>query len=236
MRRTTLLLIAVLLGAGLTAGTVTLASSGEESSGTTERSTQRTADRGHHRAGHGRGLHRTFKRMVLKSLAGRLGVEPRALRVAVREVAREQWAARLAQAGLSKDEIAALKACHRRGHRGHARARARAARDARRGACDRAAARAAREKLRSAPDPDLAALKGEVAAALATKLSVAEEKLLEAVRAELVQRLDQGVAIGLLTPQLRDQALGCFDTPATCDLRALHRGARPHGGRHHRRG
>lgn len=232
MRRITLLAIAVLCGAGLTAGTVTLASSGEGDRAAERR--QGTAPkRGAHRPGHGRGLHRAIKRMVLKSLAGRLDVEPRALRLALRKVARERWAARLEQAGLSTSEIAALKACHRHAHRrAHRRAGAPARSRATRSACDRAAARSARRKLQAAPDPDLAAIKNDAAAALAAELSVPEDKLLEAVRAELVQRLDQGVGIGLLTSEVRDQALACFDTPATCDLRALHRSARMHGRQH----
>ena len=243
MRRPLVILIALLATTGLAAGTVTLASAGGDHSSRARDGATRSHERAPgHRRGDRRdgGLHRMVVLMVTKSLAGRLGVEPAALRKAAREIGREQWAARLEAAGLSESEIAVLKACHRRGHGRDGRHRRatksrRAARTARRGApCDRDAARAAMKKLSAAPEPDLAALKTELAAALAAKLSLTPEKVLEATRAELVQRLDQAVALNFVTAKGRELAVACFDAPASCDLKALEREVRFHARRHHR--
>ena len=80
---------------------------------------------------------------------------------------------------------------------------------------DRASARA---KFRSG---DLAGLKADLAAHLAGELGTSEQAVLDAVRAELVDKLAKAVSFGVLTERGRDLALGCFDTPADCDLAAV---------------
>jgi hypothetical protein len=88
-------------------------------------------------------------------------------------------------------------------------------------------------------EPDLAALKTELAASLATKLGTTPKEILTAVRAELDARLTQAVAAGWVTQKGHDLALACFDAPATCDLKALRAEVRffghkqQHGHRHH---
>ncbi|MBI5104346.1 MAG: hypothetical protein HZB46_05055 [Solirubrobacterales bacterium] len=74
--------------------------------------------------------------------------------------------------------------------------------------------------------PDLAALKQELAASLGDKLGLPADKVLEAVRAELEQRLGQAAAFGMVSEKGRALALACFDAPAACDLRALRREVR----------
>jgi hypothetical protein len=81
---------------------------------------------------------------------------------------------------------------------------------------------------------DLTALKAELAASLATKLSTTPDAVLAAVRAELDARLTQAVSAGWLTQKGHDLALACFDTPASCDLEAL-RGEVRLFGHHHQR-
>jgi hypothetical protein len=150
--------------------------------------------------------------MVVDSLAGRLSVQPADLRKAVAEVAKEQKQAFLSAAGITQAEQDNLKACHRGRH----------ARQKSPPACDAAAAKATMQKLRAAAaKPDLAKLKTDVAASLATKLGKTPDEVLTAVRAELAQRLDQAVGMGFVTAKGRDLALACFDTPASCDLKAL---------------
>ena len=92
---------------------------------------------------------------------------------------------------------------------------------------DRADARA---KFRSG---DLAGLKADLAEQLAGELGTSAQAVLDAVRAELVARLGQAVAFGVLTERGRDLALGCFDAPADCDLAAVKAEARFFG-RHRR--
>jgi hypothetical protein len=159
--------------------------------------------------------------VALTSLAQRLDVAPVDLRAAVTAIAREQAAKKAAAAGLTPEEIAALKAC----------------RTARHGAstCDRAAAKSGRAKLKALPKPDLTALKAELATSLATKLSKTPDEVLTAVRAELDARLTQAVTAGWLTQKGHDLALACFDTPATCDLKALRAEVRFFGHGHAKR-
>jgi hypothetical protein len=145
--------------------------------------------------------------VALTSLAQRLDVAPADLRAAVKAIGQEQAAKKAAAAGLTPEEIAALKAC----------------RTAKHGTtCDRAAAKSGLVKLKALPKPDLTALKAELATALATKLSKTPDEVLTAVRAELDARLTQAVTAGWLTQKGHDLALACFDTPASCDLKALH--------------
>jgi hypothetical protein len=145
--------------------------------------------------------------VALTSLAQRLDVAPADLRAAVKAIGQEQAAKKAAAAGLTPEEIAALKTC----------------RTAQHGAatCDRAAAKSGLAKLKGLPKPDLTALKAELASSLATKLSKTPDEVLTAVRAELDARLTQAVTAGWLTQKGHDLALACFDTPASCDLKAL---------------
>jgi hypothetical protein len=151
--------------------------------------------------------------MVVDSLAGRMNVKPADLRAAIAQTFVEQKQAFLTSAGLTQADIDNLQACHRDGH---------GARKAQAATCDQAAAKAAVQKLKAAAQkPDLAKLKTDIAASLASKLGNTPDAVLAAVRGELAQRLDQAVGIGLITAKGRDLALGCFDTPASCDLEAL---------------
>ncbi|HWI72205.1 MAG TPA: hypothetical protein VNT55_09630 [Baekduia sp.] len=158
----------------------------------------------------------------LDSLAQRLSVDPAALRTAVRAVAQEQFDKKLAAAGLTPEEIAAVKACRTHGvkKRDPARVRTTAATS-----CDTAALKSASTKLKAYrkahPTPDLAALKTELATSLASKIGKTPDDVLTAVRAELDARLRQAVAAGWLTQKGHDLALACFDDPASCDLKAL---------------
>jgi hypothetical protein len=100
--------------------------------------------------------------------------------------------------------------------------------------------RAARQADPSAPKPDLAAKKAAWIDGLAAKLSKTPDEVAAAVRAELDARLTDAVSKGWLTEQGRTLALGCFDNPASCDLKALRaevrgggRGDRHGGKRHH---
>lgn len=218
MRRLLIALLSLLL---LTGGVAALASGSDPQ---TEPREERRADKpraGHHRGG----MHHAVKRMVLRSLADRLDVAPRELRVGLRSVIREQKRAYFSAAGLTAKDRRALRSCHR-SHRSHRRHRAVQARRR----CDRPAVKAALEKLR-AHEPDLAAIKETASTDLATRLGLDRAKLLEAFRAEAALRLDQAVKLGFVSDEGRNLALACFDTPADCDLAAL-RGEFRHRGRH----
>jgi hypothetical protein len=165
------------------------------------------------RRGHGGAMLGMFRGMLLKSAADRLGVTPAKLEAAVEAVAADQLAKKSAAANLTAAESAALKDCRKAfgpGSRGKAK-----------GTCDRTAAMSALKKLKALPKPDLAALKTELSDALAAQLGLTGAKVLEAARAELSDRLDQGVKLGFLTADGKAKALACFDTPASCDLKAL---------------
>ena len=238
MRR--LLLASVLAVLLIAVGTGVAVSSDDDRRSTRVQSTapaDGVGDRGHGQRRHGghgslrRGLIRAVKRQVLASTAGRLGVTVPELREALRtthERAHERYAT---AAGLTAEERDALEACHR-GHRG--RGRHGGPHHQRGAGCDGSAARSAVDKLRaSARSADFAAEKQRVAADLGEALGVAPEKVLEAVRAELVARLGQAVGLGLVTAKGQELALACFDAPAGCDLQALRAEVRhPLGGGH----
>lgn len=164
----------------------------------------------------------------LAGVAQRLDVAPADLRAAVKAVREEQWQKRLTAAGLTPEEIAALKACRHHGfqrsHHGDG--------DDDGASCDSAALMSAVEKLKAAPKPDRATLKTELATALAAKIGKTPEEVLAAVRAELDERLTRAVAAGWLTQKGHDLALACFDDPAACDVAALRAEVRWHGKRH----
>lgn len=245
MSRRLLASLSLVLALVLAAGTIALASGGGSSpspspapvpaaavtpAGTTTTASQTGmgAGRGAFRHGfglgraHGGPMLRMLRRLVLTSAADRLGTTPAKLLTAVKTVAQEQFAKTAARAGLTPQETAALKACHRafgrRGALAAAGARARA-----RAGCDVTTAKAAIAKLRALPKPDYAALRTELSDALGAKLGIPGAKVLEAARAELDARLGQAVAMGFLPADARAKALACFDAPATCDVKALRR-------------
>lgn len=202
--------------------------------------------RGFMRGAHGGAMFRFLGGLVLKSSADRLGVTPAKLRAAVKTVAEAQFAKKAAEAKLSADEIAALKACRRSfrpfRHAGAGPGAGAGAGASGAGACDRTTAEAAIAKLKALPKPDLAARKTELSDALGAELGVPGTKVIEAARAELSDRLGQGVKLGFVTADGRAKALACFDAPNSCDVQALrqalcrgHAGAgafRPFGRRH----
>jgi hypothetical protein len=147
-------------------------------------------------------------RLVLTSSAARLDVRPEVLTDAVRKVASaHRRAARLA-GGLSAEERTALRACRRY-----------------RNTCDREAARAAYLELRAAwpGRTDLSALRDELARGLARELRRPRAEILAVARAEVADRLDQGVELGVVTSRARRVTLDCFDAPSACDVGELHR-------------
>ncbi|UTI65142.1 hypothetical protein NBH00_02765 [Paraconexibacter antarcticus] len=182
--------------------------------------------RGFMRGAHGRAMFRFLGGLVLKSAADRLGVTPAKLKAAAKTVAEAQFAKKAAEAKLTPEETAALKAC-RRAFRGVRHAGAAGPGAAGAGACDRTTAKAAIAKLKALPKPDLAALKTELSDALGAELGVPGAKVVEAARAELSDRLDQGVKLGIVTADGKAKALACFDAPNACDMKALHRALRP---------
>lgn len=230
MSRRLIASLSAVLCALLAVAAVALASGGEAGSAvatsttaaTTAPATTTTAGMPGHRIGPGFGRHHggfgLFRKLLLKSAAKRLGVEPAALQKAAEQVAADQFAKKAAEAKLTEAETAALKACRGAGHRGMRAWRHGGA--APKG-CDRAAARSAITKLRALPKPDLAALKTELADALGKELGIPGARIIEAARAELSDRLDQAVKIGFLDAAGKARVLGCFDDPASCDLKAL---------------
>lgn len=230
------------VGAGVAVAT---SSSGDGDSGSEPRaeskpvSAERIASReGPRSRGHrglGNGMFRMVVKQVLASSAGRLGVTEKQLRDALHVVGKSAKERRFAAAKLTAADRAALKACrgghNRGGHRGFDRGRDhrddRGARSSRRrGAtadCDRKAARGALRKLKaSKKNVDLAAEKQALANDLAKELKLEPAKVIEAARAELVERLGQAVGLGFVSEKGRTLALGCFDAPASCDVKALH--------------
>jgi hypothetical protein len=255
MSRRLLASLSLVLALVLAAGTIALASGGGSSpspaavpaaavtpAGTTTTASQTGmgAGRGAFRHGfgvgraHGGPMLRMLRRLVLTSAADRLGTTPAKVLTAVKALVQEQFAKTAARAGLTPQETAALKDCHRAfGRRGAlmaAGARRTGARARARAACDLTTAKAAIVKLRALPKPDLGALKTELSDALGAKLGLTGAKVLEAARAELEARLGQAVAMGFLTADGRATALACFDAPASCDLKALRRLAPGHHG------
>src|SRR3954469_6278794 len=195
MSRRLIVVLSGLLACALAVTAVAFAHGGSGDQG------QRVKQRGTHHAkrlprerGMERALGQGIVGMVFDSLAGRLSVKPADLRRAVVAVAMEQKQAFLQSAGVTQAEQDNLKACVR-GHRwdrGNGKGKASGA------PCDPAAAKATIQKLRTFK-PDLAKLKTDLAASLATKLGKTPDQILTAVRAELAQRLDQAVGIGFVT-------------------------------------
>ena len=169
--------------------------------------------------------------MAFEGLAKRLDVTPGKLREAIKGVKGRVLDRAVADGTITGDERDAIEACMKsRGGSG----------------CDFAKARAAHRKLHRALEQqarkDPAALKSQLIGDLADELGKQPADVESAMRAELSDMLDKAVAIGFLTDRGRELALGCFDKPNDCDLKALRAEARgpmrggPHGGRHHRGG
>jgi hypothetical protein len=168
--------------------------------------------------------------LAFKGLADRLNVTPEKLREAVKGVKKRALDRAVADGTITQDERDALEACFQSHGQGSG--------------CDRAKARAAHRKLHKAikqrVKTDAAGLKAQVIDDLAAELGKQPAEVEAAARAELVDLLDKGVSLGLVTEKGRDLALGCWDKPNECDRAALKaevkkrfrgRGHR-HGGRH----
>lgn len=207
------------------------ASSGSESFASAFASKQGNRANGH-RGGHGHG-HRGgglgFGPMGLafKGLADRLNVTPAKLREAAMGVKKRALDRAVADGTITQAERDALEACFK-SHGGGS-------------GCDRAKARAANRKLHRAikqrVKTDAAGLKAQVIDDLAAELGKQPAEVDAAARAALVDLLDKGVTLGLLSEKGRELALGCWDKPNECDRAALKaevkkrfRG-RGHGGR-----
>jgi hypothetical protein len=238
MRRTLLFATLVALIAGLTATTVTLAGGPDaDRSDRAERADRserpaagssaferanarlggRERGRGRH-GGRGRG-HGMLHAQLLGGLATRLDVTPAQLRTALKGVKRRTLDRAVQRGTITAGQRALIDRCM-----------------ADRARCDRAAVRPAFRALRrDARRGDLAARKAELAEDLGAELGKSPEQVLTAVRAELVAKLDLGVAFGAVTAKGRDLALACFDAPASCDRAALRREIRMGHGHGRRR-
>jgi hypothetical protein len=163
-----------------------------------------------HRGGHGLGFGPMG--LAFKGLADRLNVTPAKLREAAMGVKKRALDRAVADGTITQAERDALQACFKsRGRRGSG--------------CDRAKARAAHRKLHKAikqrVKTDAAGLKAQVIDDLAAELGKQPAEVEAAARAELVDLLDKGVKLGLVTEKGRELALGCWDKPNECDRAAL---------------
>ena len=175
-------------------------------------------------AGH-HATHRGMHARMLADLAERLGVTTDQLRTAIRGVKRRTLDRAVERGAITPQQRDALAACLARRAGGTE-------------ACDRRLARRAFRALRRDAKPStFAQRKRELAGDLAAELGRPEDEVVAAVRAELAEKLDRAVAFGVLSERGRTLALGCFDEPASCDLRALRSEVRMpgwHGRREHR--
>lgn len=232
MRRWIIVLAALAVACGLAVTAVTVAGAGSGSSDR-ERARDgasparfggdRAGDRRRFRGGGRRGFGPFASgpaRPVFRGVADKLDVTPQRLREALRGVKRRRLDRAVQEGTITTAERDALAACLER-RRG--------------GSCDPAAARAAMAKLKAAKrmqGRDLATLKAQLLADLAAELGKPEADVATAIRASLVEALAKAVARGWLTEHGRDLAIGCFDTPASCDRKALRGELRlPFGGR-----
>ena len=149
--------------------------------------------------------------LAFKGLADRLNVTPAKLREAAMGVKKRALDRAVADGTITQDERDALEACFKTRGQGSG--------------CDRAKARAAHRKLRQAikqrVKTDAAGLKAQVIDDLAAELGKQPAEVEAAARAELVELLDKGISLGLLSEKGRDLALGCWDKPNECDRAAL---------------
>lgn len=168
--------------------------------------------------------------LAFKGLADRLNVTPAKLREAAMGVKKRALDRAVADGTITQDERDALEACFKSRGQGSG--------------CDRAKARAAHRKLHKAIKQriktDAAGVKAQVIDDLAAELGKQPSEVEAAARAELVDLLDKGVALGFVSEKGRDLALGCWDKPNECDRAALKAEVKKrfrgrghhHGGRH----
>lgn len=232
MPRRIVLSLSAVLALVLGAATIAFAAGGSSTTPTTSTSTSGTSPTApvkqgfgkHGLGGPGGGMFGMLRGMVLSSFADRLGVKKDDLKTAIEAVAKDQFAKQATAAGLTDAEKTALEACHH-GFGGFGKGGGGAGTypggSTTAPKCDRTAARSAFDRLKALPKPDLGALKTELSDALGAKLGITGAKVLEAARAELSARLDQAVKISFLTADGKTKALACFDTPGSCDLKAL---------------
>ena len=225
MRRSTLIAVVVgaLAGLAVAAG-ISLAGSGDSSSskgdGTSAGTTSGAANVAHKRGGrrghggrghHGHGLRFGPLAMAFDDFAERLGKSPRELHAAIRGVKDRALDRAVSDGVITQAERGALAKCMKS--------------RARRGGCDRRAARAAHRKLHRAfkqrARSDAAGLKAQFIGDLAAELGKKPEEVESAARAELQDLLDMAVTLGFVTEDGRKLALGCFDRPNECDRAAL---------------
>lgn len=177
--------------------------------------------RGGHRHGHGRGMFAPL-RLAFGGVADRLGVSKSDLRDAAKGVKKRALDRAVSDGTITAAERTALERCVK----GHARKRKeRRQGGRRRGACDHRKARAAHRKLHRAfkarARDDAAGLKTQLIDDLAAELGKQPGEVDQAIRAELSELLDKGVALGFVSERGRDLALGCWDRPNECDQAAL---------------
>ncbi|MBA2637984.1 MAG: hypothetical protein H0U79_07180 [Solirubrobacterales bacterium] len=209
MRRSLILAVAAALLAGLGVTAVTLATDDTPD----EPAAQRAGVGTLLAAQAGGGL--PDPQAVFRSYAQRLGVNETRLRVALERVgdtsARTALDRAVRDGAITDAQRDALRRCH------EDRAR-----------CDTAQLRDLKRELERTGEErleqlDLGALKGALAGDLASELQTTDTAVVAATRAELAGVLEGVVRSGLLTTQVRDRALGCFDDPEACDLDALRR-------------
>jgi hypothetical protein len=236
MRRSILaaILVGALLGIAAVAG-ISLASSGSDSETKSQSSppqqsfqSQYAAKKNGSRRGGRGGRHHHGMRfgpmaMAFKGLADRLNVSRDDLIDAFHGVKDRALNRAVSDGTITQKQRAALEKCMKARHGGG-------------GTCNRRVARRAHRKLhrelRQRLKNDRSGLKAQLIGDLAAELKKQPEQVEEAVRAELVELLDTGVKLGFVTDRGRDLALGCFDRPDQCDLKALRREVRKHHRRH----
>jgi hypothetical protein len=239
MRRSTLVgvLLGALVGLAVAAG-ISLAGGGSSSSPSKQSASasqgsfraayaaKRGRGGGHRWHGHGHGMRFGPLAIAFNGLADRLDVTPEKLREAVKGVKKRALDRAVADGTITQDERAALDACFQSRGQGSG--------------CDRAKARAAHGKLHKALRQrirtDAAGLKAQLIEDLAAELGKQPADVEAAARAELVDLLDKGVSLGLLTDHGRDLALACWDKPNECDRAALRAEIRKHFRGHRERG
>lgn len=176
---------------------------------------------------HGNALRFGPLAMALSGVADRLGVSKDELIAAGKGVKDRALDRAVSDGTITQAERAALEECMKT----HGQRRERGQRGAN---CDRRVARRAHRKLerefRQRLRNDRDGLKKQLVADLAAELGKDPSEVEDALRAELVELLDTGVKLGLVSEDARKLALGCWDDPNGCDLKALRREVkRSHG-------
>jgi hypothetical protein len=236
MRRSILvaILVGALVGVAAVAGVSLAGSDSEKKANAPQQSFQASyaakQDRGGRRHGgrhgHGHGMRFGPMAMALSGLADRLNVDKDELIDAAKGVKDKALDRAVSDGTITQAQRDALEGCMKARHGGG-------------GTCNRRVARRAHRKLhralRKRVKNDLPGLKSQLIGDLADELNKQPAEVEDAIRAELVDLLDTGVKLGFVSERGRTLALGCFDQPAQCDLKALRREARRHH-RGHRRG